>query len=233
MQMVLVTRSSPPHSNFLPRAVLHQHPIRTMLRSHIFQATLSLTGLALVTLLASIHGTSANYQDPATADAEDAVEEEDPTAVTGWSLDEKWQPLIGTWTLMNFVHPTEVMESESIRGYLTITEGFLSMIIHARPTLGVNETAFPDHLAQAGLHRWRMGDDDIMQLASVMGHSNFGPELQWEKPNEPREFIVELKKEVLTLTRADYSVLSFRRITSAEFPLAALKRMNEIRGGGD
>ncbi len=204
-----------------------------MLRLHFRQAALSLAGLSLVTALASWDGTFGNPQDPATPATEDLGQEVDPLAPKGWTIDEKWRPLLGTWTLLNFVHPVEIMDADSIRGYLTISEGFMTMIIHARPMAGVNETAFPDHLAQAGLHRWRIERDDIMQLATVMGHSNFGYELEWEKPNEPREFRLELDKDVLSLTRPDFSVLTFRRVTSMEFPQQALDRMREMHSTGD
>jgi len=209
-----------------------------MLRPHLRQTTLSIAGLILVTAFASWSGAPSGPQDPAPQAVDGRGEDPapDPTAVKGWALAPEWSPLLGTWGLMNFAHPAEVFESGSVGGYISISNGFLSLIIHARPMVGENKTAMPDHLAQAGLHRWRMsevGAPNLMQLASVMAHSNFGYELQWERPNEPREFLVELDGDTMTLTRADYSVLTFRRITNAGFPESALERMRESRAGGD
>lgn len=207
-----------------------------MLRSQFQHLALSLGGISIAALLASTNPMGLLAQDGVveTPDEEVVKEEEEDeqplrVPVTGWAISPEWEPLLGTWTLMNFAHPTAPIEPDSIRGYLTVSEGFLNMIIHARPADGgQNESDFPDHLAQAGLHRWRISDQGILQLANVMGHSNFGYELQWELPNEPREFRPVLDKDNLTLTRPDFGVLTFRRVTSADFPQAALTKMREL-----
>jgi hypothetical protein len=231
-----VAEGQEPHCNFWSRAVPNQHPNRTMLRSHIRQMTLSLAGISCAALIATMVPTGLFSQDLPFIDVEDEaeiVETPKRVPVTGWEIEPKWEPLIGNWALMSFVHPDELMNSESIRGYITVTEGFLSMIIHARPMEGVNETAFPDHLAQAGLHRWRITDRSVLQLANVMGHSNFGEELQWEQPNEPREFAVLLEGDDLILRRPDNALLTFRRVTKADFPKAAIIRMLELGSGSE
>lgn len=210
-----------------------------MLRSQFQHLTLSLAGIALAALFASTgpgiwlaqDSDSSEIEKLIGQDGEDSAEEDEGpqrVPVTGWEIEPKWEPLIGTWTLMSFHHPSETIQSDSIRGYLTVSEGFLSMIIHARPTEGENDTDFPDRLAQAGLHRWRITEKGILQLANVMGHSNFGYELEWELPNEPREFRIVLEGDSLVLTRPDFGELSFRRITKADFPQAALERIREL-----
>ncbi|MFT5080780.1 MAG: hypothetical protein ACI9D0_002125 [Bacteroidia bacterium] len=210
-----------------------------MLRSQFQHLTLSLAGIAVAAIFATTGPGTWFTQDtdgPKTASLtleegeDDAAADEVPVRVpvTGWAIEPEWEPLIGTWTLMSFRHPTATIQPESIRGFLTVGEGFLSMIIHARPTEGENDTDFPDHLAQAGLHRWRINEKGILQLANVMGHSNFGYELQWETPNEPREFRIALDEDSLQLTRPDFGELSYRRITKADFPEAAIKRIREL-----
>ncbi|MDG1499257.1 MAG: hypothetical protein P8N31_02005 [Planctomycetota bacterium] len=208
-----------------------------MLRSQFQNLTLSLTGIAVATLFATAGSGTWLAQDADTSEIEKLVGQGDKdlakegpkrVPVTGWEIEPKWEPLIGTWALMSFQHPTETILADSIRGFLTVGEGFLSMIIHARPTEGENDTDFPDRLAQSGLHRWRISEQGILQLANVMGHSNFGYELEWELPNEPREFSIVLEENSLVLTRPDFGELDFRRITKADFPEAALERIREL-----
>jgi hypothetical protein len=234
MELVLVTGVLCPHSNPKPHVIPLQPLIQAMLRSHFRQAALSLAGLTLAGLLAANHtgSSSPTLGSPAQDAPAEEVADVPTSSVTGFTLEPEWEGLLGTWTLMTFIHPTSIIPAESIRGYLTVTEGFLTMIIHARPSVGENETDWPDHLAQAGLHRWRMKSSATMQTANVMGHSNFGYDLEWELPNEPREFTVTLKGDTLKLTRPDTAELTWRRVNNATFPQAALERMRILSAGG-
>ena len=145
--------------------------------------------------------------------------------VGDWTLAAEWVDLLGTWQMMELVHSSEIVPPNSIRGFVTFQEGFMTMIIHAQT---VDDD--PEPLGQAGTYRWQMTDKGILQTATMMGHSNFGDEFEWEPPNVPREFRVELDKNDLVLTRPDLSRLIFRRITPGKFPVSALRRIDELRG---
>ncbi len=198
---------------------------------------LGLAGLALAGGLAS-HELQALVQEPASQDPAPVegldqdpglpeVTSEEPPA---WQVDEQWQGLFGTWQLMQFDHSNLLIDTETISGYMQIGEGFLSMVIHARN----NETDdLPSTLGQAGMHRWQIVRGDILQTATMMGHSNFGEDFEWETPNTPREFRVLLQGDDLQLTRPDLSRLMFRRLQPGEFPEIALERILELRAGGE
>jgi hypothetical protein len=153
------------------------------------------------------------------------AEKPDPNV---WSLDEKWHGLYGAWQLMQYDHVTEVVPNDSIRGFATFQEGFMTLIVHAR-SFDEDE----EQLGQAGLQRYQMVEPNILQTATMMGHSNIGPdaEFEWESPNIPREFKVYLNKDDLTLTRPDQSQLIFRRIKPAPYPALATELIKEARAG--
>lgn len=161
--------------------------------------------------------------DPVGADIQEATESD--LEVGDWTLAAKWKGLIGAWQLMELDHASELVPPESIRGYLTFQPGFMNMIIHAR---SLDDD--PEQLGQAGTYRWQMTDEAILQTATMMGHSNFSGEFEWEPTNVPREFRVELKGDDLVLTRPDLSRLIFRRIEPGKYPEAALRRIEELRG---
>lgn len=143
-----------------------------------------------------------------------------------WQLDEKWTGLFGAWQMMSFEHSTEIVDPNSIRGYLTFQEGFMAMVIHK-----ASVSAEPQPLGQAGIYRWQMTPGGVLQTATMMGHSNFGEEdFEWEPPNVPREFRIALDKDDLVLTRPDLSRLIFRRVRPGAFPQVALERIKEQRG---
>lgn len=145
-----------------------------------------------------------------------------------WFLDDKWHGLYGAWSLMNFEHATELVPAEALRGYVTFQEGFMTLTIHA---LSLDEDQ--DQFAQSGIHRYQVTEQGILQTATVMAHSNFNAdvELEWETPNIPREFRIDLNKDDLVLTKPDQSRLIFRRVKPAPYPQAALDLMREARAG--
>jgi len=167
----------------------------------------------------------AGAQDPAPKKTEPAPESPTQLLDGAWQLDAKWEGLLGAWQLMTFEHATEIVPVDSIRGYITLQEGFMAMIIHK---LTIDEE--PEPLGQAGIFRWQMTLEGVLQTATMMGHSNFGEDFEWEPPNAPREFRVELNKDDLALTRPDLSRLIFRRIKPGAFPKTALDRIDALRG---
>ena len=147
-----------------------------------------------------------------------------------WSLPEQWQDLLGTWQLMDFDHIEDVIEAENVGGYLHFDEGILTMLIHARN----HEPGFlPEYLGQAGIHRWRIVRDDILQTATMMGHSNMGDDFEWEQPNTPREFRLRFVANQLDLERPDGSRLVFGRVRGLAFPDAAIQAIDDARSGLD
>jgi len=196
--------------------------------------------MALATATASL-ALALAPQDPVEAPAEDPSADEGESdldrifgnrpLVDDWVLAEEWQGLLGTWTLMEFDHVIEPMDSDDLGGYLHFGEGVLTMIIHVR---NLETDDMPEFMAQAGVHRWHMVRDDILQTATMMGHSNMGPNFEWELPNTPREFRVELEgegDEYLTLTRPDNSRLIFSKVRTGAFPLAAIDAIDKARAG--
>lgn len=145
-----------------------------------------------------------------------------------WELDEKWHGLYGTWSLMHFQGADLILPDNVAQGYASFAPGFMSLIIHARSLDGENS-----QFAQSGFHRFQITDQDILQTATMMAHSNFNDdaELDWETPNIPREFRISLKKDDLTLEKPDGSVLTFRRIQPLPYPQAALDLIDIARAG--
>jgi len=172
-------------------------------------------------------------QTPGEVEVQTDVDEQTPAEpepkpdlkVGDWTLAAKWEGLLGAWQMMELVHSSEIVPPGSIRGIVTFQAGFMNMIIHAQT---VDDE--PEPLGQAGTYRWQMTPEGILQTATMMGHSNFGDEFEWEPPNVPREFRVELKGNDLTLTRPDLSRLIFRRVTPGKYPESALRRIDELRG---
>ncbi|MDF1797814.1 MAG: hypothetical protein P1V81_01450 [Planctomycetota bacterium] len=158
-------------------------------------------------------GTTPVLGDDFDPDLEVAIGRDRPEEA--WELAEEWQGLIGTWQLMQFEHVERWIDSNDVRGYVNLGEGVMTMIIHARND---ESNEMPAQLAQAGIHRWRMVRGNILQTATMMGHSNMGEELEWEIPNTPREFRVELDGSNLSLHRPDASRLILRRVDSFAFP---------------
>lgn len=187
-------------------------------------ALASLSALALV-LPTWLTLTQDPVETPVETPGETPAEKPDPNV---WSLDEKWHGLYGAWQLMQYDHVTEIVPNDSIRGFATFQPGFMTLIVHAR---SFDEDQ--DQLGQAGLQRYQMVESNILQTATVMGHSNMGPdaEFEWESPNIPREFKVYLNKDDLTLTRPDQSQLIFRRIQAAPYPALATELIKEARAG--
>jgi len=193
------------------------------------------TRLPLAALLVGLLTIAAPLWSAAITPGQDPVVEEDEVPVTKgddfdedlevaigrdrteqiWELAEEWQGLVGTWQLMQFEHVERWIDSNDVRGYVHLGEGVMTMIIHARND---ESNDMPAQLAQAGVHRWRMVRGNILQTATMMGHSNMGEDLEWEIPNTPREFRVELDGANLTLHRPDASRLIMRRVDSFAFP---------------
>jgi hypothetical protein len=186
--------------------------------------TAALTTVCLLVPLWSLR-TSAPVQDSQATD--DPTPEAHPEWGE-WSVDERWEGLFGVWQMMELDHSKGIVSPGSVRGFVDFRPGFMTMIIHA-----LRDEQEPDALGQAGLYRWQMTDKGVLQTATMMGHSNFGDEFEWEPPNVPREFRVELDKNDLVLTRPDLSRLIFRRIQPGVFPSSALERIKELRAGLD
>ena len=104
------------------------------------------------------------------------------------------------------------------------------MIIHVRND---EPNDLPTFLGQAGVHRWRMVRGDILQTATMMGHSNLGPEFEWEQPNTPREFRARLDGTQLVLERPDGSRLVWGRVRGFAFPDAAIEAIEDARSAVD
>ena len=181
--------------------------------------------LTAACLLVPLWSTQLPGQSP--DPTKDTPASDEPINVNGWLLDRKWEGLFGAWQLMKLEHATALVPDESIRGFLSFQEGFMTMVIHAVSA----DDYEPEQLGQAGMYRWQVTDTDVLQTATMIGHSNFGDEFEWEPPNVPREFRVDLKNDDLILTRPDLSRLIFRRVKPGVFPESALRHIREQRGG--
>lgn len=181
--------------------------------------TLACVSIALVT------------QDPSTTPQDEAVApqaETKPVDPNAWQLAEKWEGLLGAWQLMQFDPATTSIPPESVRGTMIIQEGFMSLVIHA---YSFEEEDEP--MGQAGIHRWHVTEEDVLQTANSIGHSNMGQDFAWEPVNIPREFRMVLDENNLVLTRPDNSRLVFRRMAPMKYPAAATARIQAMRAGFD
>lgn len=143
------------------------------------------------------------------------------------------EELVGTWTLLEYRSPREVIERRDFSGFASFQNGFFTFLLR----LDVLDETFlgpkPQTIVQAGVHRYRIEDGLHLQTATVMGFSNETDdfELQGEPTSFPREFEVTLEDDRLSLRRWDGLTLVFARAdATGTFPPKAAEALERNRG---
>lgn len=138
--------------------------------------------------------------------------------------------LPGSWQLTDFRHVVNQTDDAPVFGYMNIEKGgFLTLVIHARdPQAGFFDGGLR---VQGGVHHWRLTDQGLIQLSSILAHTSFSGELQVEPAYTLREYAPTLNGTFLTLRRSDNSELFFERIVQAPFPAEAARRIDAAREG--
>lgn len=143
------------------------------------------------------------------------------------------EALVGSWQLVGFDHATKQLTGLPIAGVLTLTaDGFLHNIIHTRNP-DRNPLFNGELFVQGGVHHWRVDGDGMLQLSSIVAHSNFSGDMVFELPTTLREYGIEfmLEEQSLNLIRPDTSRLRLERIQGGVFPANAAARIKAIKAG--
>ncbi|MEO0651042.1 MAG: hypothetical protein AAFZ65_10225 [Planctomycetota bacterium] len=141
--------------------------------------------------------------------------------------------LHGSWQLIGYDHAVSDQSNTPVAGFMTLTEnGYLHLIIHSgnpQPDLFFDD----DLLLQAGVHHWRVDGDGLLQVASIMAHTNFNGPIESEPAYTLREHKIEflLESKYLNLTRPDASRLRFERLQGGVFPATAAAQIKALKLG--
>ena len=194
----------------------------------------------LVLLLAgalSMGAHGSNLQDPVdpppAPDEEEVDDEDEPDEVpqTFQSMRDRINAELtlrmqGVWTLTELQQSTTI-ETDTIVGYATILDNYISMVIHAVDTdAEIFGTGFN---FQATVSTFELRDDGVMYCASMIGHSNFSGVFEPELRGFPRIYRVEASEFDLQLIRSDGARLIFRRMQPGYFPQGASDELDDLR----
>jgi len=132
----------------------------------------------------------------------------------------------GAWALTELQQSTSI-ETDSIFGYATIFDNYISIVIHAEDRdAEIFGTGFN---FQATVSTFELRDDGVMYSASMIGHSNFSGMFEPELPGFPRIYRVEASEFDLQLIRSDGARLIFRRMQPGYFPQGASDELDDLR----
>lgn len=138
----------------------------------------------------------------------------------------------GAWLLERFEHSDHFVSPSDVRGGAIFDKGYLMVSMHAREenSLPVGDRYLM--LAQAGMYQYVWDSPTRITCSTMFGDSNFSGSFEYEAPNTPRQFEVEVGTNNLVLTRPDQSKLVFRRLPPVEeLPEATRKAMEALRAG--
>lgn len=115
----------------------------------------------------------------------------------------------GGWQLVQLESNEFESAGRTMRGFLLIGEGFLSVEIHLTWTVG---GAFQEDKFQSGIHEYQLDQTGILTTTTLIGAGyDAEGELAWEAPGTRRRYRVALNGNFLNLVRADGSRLTFTR----------------------
>jgi hypothetical protein len=139
----------------------------------------------------------------------------------------------GSWALLDYVDPNEHPEEGAAGGFALFHDGFLMLLLTVDTYEARLFRAREFVLVNSGAYRYRFDGQARLQLASVMSVSNQTEdgELEHEPSNQVYEYTTTLDDQVLELRNADGVTLSFRRVTSKDFPESAARKLESQRSG--
>jgi hypothetical protein len=138
--------------------------------------------------------------------------------------------MLGAWMLERFEHPTELVPPENVRGCAMSTDGYLMIEMHARRPSRVPVGNQWVMLYQSGLYQYVFEDDKRITCSTILGHSNFSGDMEYEVPGTPRQFDLEVGAYSMVLTRPDGARLLFKRLPpNPQLSDETLKKMEALR----
>lgn len=143
---------------------------------------------------------------------------------------EMLEKLEGAWSLQELVHASSPVRPEDVFGFATFVDGYVSIVAHAKDDVPGDPE--PDFFFQASISQFELTGNGRMMAASMIGHSNFSGEFDFDTPNLPRQFIIQVHEHDLFLTRTDGSKLIFRKLQPGFFTSAGRSLLEEERAGG-
>lgn len=196
-------------------------------------ATALATGLA--TTGAPIHdaGTTAHLQDDEEADPTDEIR--DPVLrAKAKRIAELAEKLQGGWRLVSMRGPSGEERYRQVGGVLLVGESLASLTIHGQlePRGSLGERS---EVVQSGVHFWRIGPRETLEMATVIGHDNANPEgeIVGEPRLEPREYEIAILGSRLVLSKRDGTRIEFDRFDVSAFPPEASRFIDALRQGRD
>lgn len=139
--------------------------------------------------------------------------------------------LIGSWRLVRMTPAPPARPPRQVSGLLLVSDHVLSLTLHANPEI-VGKVV-PGTRVQGGAHYWRIGPQETLETAAIIGHDNFLQDLALEPQFEPREWEVEIVGRVLLLRKRDGTRLEFERLDVQSFPPQAVRFIDAMRRGQD
>ena len=137
----------------------------------------------------------------------------------------------GTWMLLEYTNPREVLARNQYSGFVSFQNGFFTILLRYRTLERGLLGDRPETTVQAGVHRYRISGGNALQTATVLGFSNESGDVEVEPGSFPREFDVDLQQDVLTLRRWDDVAFRFRRVDGTNtFPSKAADALERNRG---
>jgi hypothetical protein len=122
---------------------------------------------------------------------------------------------LGVWQLVRFDMDGETLSGPSCRGYMLVTDEFLSLDMQV-VTKYVRNLDTQGQLFSSGVQRWQYEQSRlVLTTTSLIGVGNFTPEemVTFERSGTPREYRVNFADDTLTLERNASSRMLFRRIS--------------------
>lgn len=139
----------------------------------------------------------------------------------------------GSWMLMEYLDPDEIPLEDSVSGFATFHEGFLTWFV-AVDAVEQRFFRMRAHVFfRSGAFRYRFDEQATLQLASVMSFTNDteDTELEREPAGLAFEYYCKLEDGLLELRDTEGVVMSFRKIEAGEFPEAAIRAIESRRSG--
>lgn len=143
------------------------------------------------------------------------------------------EQLVGGWRLVSFQQASSVSNYRQVSGVLLVGESLATLTIHGQ--LDPARTGRTGEVVQSGVHYWRIGQRETLEMATVLGHDNAndGGVLQREPNLEPREYEVRILGQRLVLSKRDGTRLEFDRFDVNAFPPEAVRFIDALRQGRD
>jgi|GEM_PF-4441117 len=143
------------------------------------------------------------------------------------------EKLVGGWRLVSMRQGSGADPFRQVGGVLLVGESLASLTIHGQ--LDPQRLGRTGEVVQAGVHYWRIGQRETLEMATVLGHDNANEEgaVTREPSLEPREYEVTILGSRLVLSKRDGTRLEFDRFDVSAFPPDAARFIDALRQGRD